>query len=69
MEPLSKGHSYQNYANSESKDFGKIYFGGNLKQLVEVKRKCDPGDFVPLSSRAVARITAAPRRYLTFLGD
>jgi FAD/FMN-containing dehydrogenase len=44
MEPLSNGHSYQNYPNPESKDFGKMYFGGNLKRLVEVKRKYDPGD-------------------------
>jgi hypothetical protein len=47
MEPLSNGHSYQNYWNPESKNFGKIYFGGNLKRLVEIKRKCDPGDLFP----------------------
>jgi FAD/FMN-containing dehydrogenase len=43
--PLSNGHSYQNYPNPDNKGFGKMYFGGNLKRLVEVKGKYDPGDF------------------------
>jgi hypothetical protein len=45
VEPLSNGHSYQNYPNLDNKAFGSMYFGGNLKRLVEVKRKYDPGDF------------------------
>jgi FAD/FMN-containing dehydrogenase len=45
VEPLSNGHSYQNYPNLDNKAFGNMYFGGNLKRLVEVKRKYDPGDF------------------------
>ena len=45
VEPLSNGHSYQNYPNPDNKDFGKMYFGGNLKRLVEVKQKYDPEGF------------------------
>ncbi|NIO39547.1 MAG: FAD-binding protein [Burkholderiales bacterium] len=40
--PLSNGHSYQNYPNPDNVDFGKMYFGGNLPRLVEVKKKYDP---------------------------
>ncbi len=42
--PLSNGHSYQNYPNPDNVDFGKLYFGGNLSRLVEVKKKYDPDD-------------------------
>jgi FAD/FMN-containing dehydrogenase len=42
--PLSNGHSYQNYPNSANKNFGRMYFGGNLPRLKDVKRKYDPAD-------------------------
>jgi FAD/FMN-containing dehydrogenase len=42
--PLSNGESYQNYPNRDNRDFGRMYFGGNLERLVEIKRKYDPDD-------------------------
>ena len=42
--PLSNGHSYQNYPNRETRDFGHAYFGGNLSALRKVKKKYDPKD-------------------------
>lgn len=44
VEPLSNGHSYQNYPNRWHEDFGNRYFGGNLRRLIEVKKKYDPED-------------------------
>jgi FAD/FMN-containing dehydrogenase len=42
VEPMSNGHSYQNYPNRWTEDFGTRYFGGNLPRLMEVKQKYDP---------------------------
>jgi FAD/FMN-containing dehydrogenase len=42
--PLSNGHSYQNYPNRDTTDFGRIYFGGNLDRLRKVKQVYDPND-------------------------
>jgi len=42
VQPLSNGHSYQNYPHRDNVDFGRMYFGGNLGRLLEVKRKYDP---------------------------
>jgi FAD/FMN-containing dehydrogenase len=44
VEPLANGHSYQNYPYRGNKNFGSLYFGGNLDELVQIKRKYDPGD-------------------------
>ena len=43
--PLSNGHAYQNYPNRDDKNFGPLYFGGNLERLVRIKRHYDPEDF------------------------
>jgi FAD/FMN-containing dehydrogenase len=43
--PLSNGHSYQNYPNRQNRNFGKLYFGGNLTRLRKVKRAYDPDNF------------------------
>ena len=45
VRPLSNGCSYQNYPNRQTKDFGKIYFGGNLPRLLKVKQAYDPENF------------------------
>jgi FAD/FMN-containing dehydrogenase len=45
LEPLSNGHSYQNYPNRQIEDFGNVYFGGNLPRLLQVKRAYDPDNF------------------------
>jgi FAD/FMN-containing dehydrogenase len=43
--PLSNGHSYQNYPNRDTRNFGHAYFGGNLGRLIKVKRAYDPDNF------------------------
>jgi hypothetical protein len=58
VEPFSNGHSYQDYPNPENKRFGNMYFGENLKRLVEVKRKYDPGDFFRFPHRVIKGITS-----------
>ena len=45
VQPLSNGHSYQNYPNRRIEDFGNVYFGANLPRLLQVKNSYDPGDF------------------------
>ena len=45
VQPLSNGCAYQNYPNREIQDFGKIYFGGNLPRLLQVKHAYDPDNF------------------------
>ena len=42
VQPLSNGCSYQNYPNRQIQDFGKVYFGGNLPRLLQVKQAYDP---------------------------
>ena len=44
VKPLANGHAYQNYPNRDIDDFGKVYFGGNLDRLREVKERYDPDD-------------------------
>jgi FAD/FMN-containing dehydrogenase len=44
LAPLSNGHSYQNYPNRETVDFGQAYFGENLPALRKIKKKYDPND-------------------------
>ncbi len=45
LQPLSNGHSYQNYPNRRIEDFGNAYFGANLPRLLKVKKVYDPDDF------------------------
>jgi FAD/FMN-containing dehydrogenase len=45
LQPLSNGHSYQNYPNRQIENFGDAYFGANLPRLLEVKQAYDPDDF------------------------
>ena len=45
LQPLSNGHSYQNYPNRQIEDFGNVYFGTNLPRLLQVKQAYDPDNF------------------------
>jgi FAD/FMN-containing dehydrogenase len=44
LQPLSNGHSYQNYPNRRNENFGPLYFGGNFPRLLKVKRAYDPNN-------------------------
>lgn len=42
MEPHSSRRSFQNFPDGELRDWAPAYFGDNLAQLIDVKRKYDP---------------------------
>jgi len=61
LQPLSNGHSYQNYPNRQIEDFGDVYFGGNLPRLLQVKQAYDPDNFFRFPQGLGAARTATAR--------
>ena len=61
LQPLSNGCSYQNYPNRQIQDFGRVYFGGNLPRLLQVKRAYDPDNFFtfPQGLGSIAKAAAS----------
>ena len=57
--PLANGHCYQNYPNRDIVNFGRMYFGGNLERLVEIKHKYDPADLFNFPQGLIAAAVSA----------
>ena len=50
MRPFTSDESFQNFVDGAETDYLRAYYGTNLERLVEIKRRYDPEQSVPLSA-------------------